>query len=191
MSGTAPASAFQAAASPARSLSVKDSATISAGVWPRSTGSARSSSDAEVVARRCIGQPARIVSMAPRSMPLRPITTSRLRRSSRGGPGAVVIMVDARADGLQQQPHRLAADLDEAFHAQHVFLLGRRLHAPRQLGRIADRRDLDDEDCRTRHARGRARRHDGSCGRRSRPRRQDRAQAGSTDRSCRWSTARS
>ncbi len=31
-------------------------------------------------------------------------------------------MVHARADGLEQKPHRLAADLDEAFHAQHVFL---------------------------------------------------------------------
>ena len=55
-----PTPAFQAAAMPARSLSVKDSATMSAGVWRRSTGSARSSSEAEVVVRMCMAHPAQM-----------------------------------------------------------------------------------------------------------------------------------
>src|SRR5918995_2692006 len=50
------ASAFQAAAKPARSLSVKDNATISAGVCRRSTGSTRSSSEADVVVRMCMAE---------------------------------------------------------------------------------------------------------------------------------------
>ena len=80
--GRAPASAFHAAASPAKSLSVKDSATISAGCCLRSIGSALSSSDAEVVARRCNSQPINIFSIADWFRPLSPITTSRERRSS-------------------------------------------------------------------------------------------------------------
>ena len=83
------ASACQAAASPARSLSVKDSATISAGVWPRSTGSARSSSEAEWWRGAGASVSRRVYARSPaRSSPLRPITTSRAaalaRRSRRG-----------------------------------------------------------------------------------------------------------
>src|SRR5262249_51943997 len=47
-------------------------------------------------------------------------------------PGAVVVVADAGADGLHEQPHRLAANLDEAFDAQHVLFLGRLAHTIRE-----------------------------------------------------------
>ena len=54
-------------------------------------------------------------------------------------------MVDARTDGLDQEPHRLAADFDETLYAQHVLLLGGGGDAPGEIVGIADRRDVDDE----------------------------------------------
>ena len=35
-------------------------------------------------------------------------------------PGAVEVMLEARADALHQQAHRLAGDFDEAFYAQDI-----------------------------------------------------------------------
>ncbi len=52
--GSASLPARHARASAPRSLSVKDATTISPGVWPRSTGSTRSSSVALVVVRMCM-----------------------------------------------------------------------------------------------------------------------------------------
>src|SRR5918994_777859 len=112
------ASAFHAAARAARSLSVKDSATMSAGVCRRSTGSTRSSSEADVVVRMCMAE-----LLSPQNLldgdavqPLQPDHHQPRAAVVVGGPGAVIIVVDARADGLDQEPHRLAADIDEAFY---------------------------------------------------------------------------
>ena len=74
---------------------------------------------------------ARIASL---SKPVSPITTRR-RRGARASDGhfAVELVLDARADALHQEPHRLARDLDEALHAQDVVRLGRLHHAVDQL----------------------------------------------------------
>ena len=130
-------SAAQAAARPARSLSANDSTATSPGVWPRSTGSTMLvEARAEVVARRCIAS-ARVsqqrASTPARSSPLRPMTTRRPWRASRGRPGAVVLVADARADRLHQKPHRLAGDGGETLHAQHVVAFGE----PRRRARRA------------------------------------------------------
>src|SRR4051812_31487990 len=149
--GKRAASAFHATARPARSLSVKDRAKISAGVCRRSTGSARSSSEAELVVSMCISPLGRLASAGEYSLDRRAVQPLEADDDEPraavvlGGPGAVIVMVDARADGLQQKPHRLAADFDETFDAQHVFLFGGGGDTLCQLVRIGDRRDVDDE----------------------------------------------
>ena len=70
--------------------------------------------------------------IAPRSKPFSPITTRRPRRVA-GGPRSIELVLDARADALHQQPHRLAGDVDEALHAQDVVRLGRAGEAVDQL----------------------------------------------------------
>jgi hypothetical protein len=71
-----------ATARPARSLSANERMTISPGGWRRSTGSTRSSMEAEVVASRCIVQPSSARVTPSRSSPFRPMTTSRPWRPS-------------------------------------------------------------------------------------------------------------
>ena len=58
---------------------------------------------------------------APRSTPFSPITTSRPAPRLAGAPRPVELAAEARADALHQQPHRLAGDVEEALHAQHVM----------------------------------------------------------------------
>ena len=60
-------------------------------------------------------------------------------------PGPVVIVADARADRLHQEPHRLAGDRREALHAQHVVGLGDAGDARGDGGGIADLRQRHDE----------------------------------------------
>ena len=60
-------------------------------------------------------------------------------------PGAVEMMVDARTDRLDEQPHRLALDIDESLHPQHVLGLGGFGHLAGEIGGLGDRRQLDDE----------------------------------------------
>ncbi len=52
--GSASGLALHAAASADKSLSLNESAMMSAGVWPRSTAASVSSSDVEGMASRCI-----------------------------------------------------------------------------------------------------------------------------------------
>src|SRR5690606_20363295 len=123
--GRAPSVAFQARESAARSLSEKESAIISAGCMARSTGSIRSSREAEDVARMCI--------VSGRQKPLhgRPVEPLQAdhdepcRLFFSGFPGAVVVVRDARTHRLYQQAHRLALDVGETLQAQDVFRLGR------------------------------------------------------------------
>ena len=76
--------------------------------------------------------------------PFSPITTSRVPRARRR-PRPVVVVGDPRPHRLHQEPHRLAADLGEALHAQHV----RRPRPPPRPAppapRSRHRRQLDDE----------------------------------------------
>ena len=65
----------------------------------------------------------------------------RLRRA----PGPVIIMADAGADRLHQQPHRLPLDRDEALDPQHVFALGKDRDARRERRRVLHLADGDDE----------------------------------------------
>ena len=55
-----------------------------------------------------------------------------------GAPGPIVLMGDARPDGLHQEAHRLAGHGREALHAQHVELLRQRADPRRQRARVRD-----------------------------------------------------
>ena len=89
-----------------------------------------------------------------RSRPFSPITTSRLRRASPGAPGPVELVAEARADALHEQAHRLARDLDEALHAQHVVRLGDRGEPARPARRGRSRPGCRRRSCRNRRGRG-------------------------------------
>ena len=138
----------QAAASAARSLSEKDSTTISAGDCAEVDGARPPPAVAISVASRCMDSACRF----RRLDGLRGRCPSR--RSPPGGPAArlarlprpVELVLDARADALHQQPHRLARDLDEALHAQDVVRRRRRRRGARSAPAASpSRRQVDDE----------------------------------------------
>ena len=83
--------------------------------------------------------------MAARSRPFWPITTRRLARALAFAPGPVELVREARADALDEQPHRLAVDGDEALDAQDVVGLGGGLQAIHERLGLGDDRQLDDE----------------------------------------------
>ena len=60
-------------------------------------------------------------------------------------PGAVVMMLEAGADALNEQAHGLARDLHEAFHAQHLMRRRDLRQMRDQTFRIDGRREIDDE----------------------------------------------
>ena len=66
---------------------------------------------------------------------------ARLVRS----PGTVEVVAEAGADALDEQPHRFAGDLHEAFHTQHRMGFRRRGQPAEQAGRIGRGRQFDDE----------------------------------------------
>src|SRR5690606_11428983 len=111
----------QAAAIPARSLSVKLATTMSAAPWPRSTGWAISSSVAEEVARMCMsGLESGLYGRAVDALFADDHKTARARLADT--PGAIEIVVHARAHGLDKQTHRPALDREETLHAQDVVV---------------------------------------------------------------------
>src|SRR5262245_49008669 len=137
--------AAQAAARPDRSLSAKDKMTMSPGDWRRSTASTRSSMDAEVDASRCIPSPQQrsryAVAIEPPQTDDDKLTLPLLR----GSPGMIVVMADARTDGLYEQAHRLASDRDKSLHAQNARIRGRSRNASREARRIGNLRQRQDE----------------------------------------------
>src|SRR5690606_7571796 len=133
-----------AAAMPARSLSVKDNASMSAGAWRRSMGSTRSSSVADDVARRCIlpRQCRRYLGAADALLADHHEAPAALLLWA---PGAVVVVIDARADGLDQKPHGLAGDRHETLYPQHLLGLGYGGDSGSQLGRVRRLGHVHDE----------------------------------------------
>ena len=64
--------------------------------------------------------PAMDRAIAARSSPFWPMTTRRPCRSSPGTPGTIELLLEACADTLDEQAHRLALDVGKALHAQDV-----------------------------------------------------------------------
>src|SRR6516225_10141672 len=63
----------------------------------------------------------------------------------RGGPGAIVVVTDARTDGLYEQAHRLASDSGKSLHAQDARIRRRGRNASREMRRIGNLRQRQDE----------------------------------------------
>src|ERR1700730_7824090 len=138
--GSAAFSIAQAAASPARSLSANDNTAISPGGWRRSTASTISSRVVDVVVSRCMTPLCSCI--APRAAGSENSGSYKRLYDGRaveafepndhepafawfvGLPAPVILMSHARADGLQQQPHRFAGDRGETLHAQHPRRVG-------------------------------------------------------------------
>ena len=62
-----------------------------------------------------------------------------------GRPSGVELLPEALPDALNEQPHRLSGDLDEALHPQHSELFRDGGEAREQAGRIGCRGNIDDE----------------------------------------------
>src|SRR6201997_5270266 len=63
----------------------------------------------------------------------------------RGGPGAIVVMADARTDGLYEQAHRLAGDSGKSLDAQNARIRSRSRNASREARGIGNLRQRQDE----------------------------------------------
>src|SRR5262249_51501780 len=63
----------------------------------------------------------------------------------RGGPGAIVMVADARTDGLYEQAHRLASDRGKSLHAQDARIRRRSRNASCEVRRIGNLRERQDE----------------------------------------------
>src|SRR5262249_48514504 len=142
--GRLSASRCQAKASADRSLSEKDSTTISAGDWPRSTATSASSSVASWVARTCISALNQRLDGGLVEALLADHDQPALARLARG-PAAVILVLEAAADTLHQQAHRLAGDIDEALHAKDIVRLGRLGQTVDHSLRRLECRQVDDE----------------------------------------------
>ena len=55
------------------------------------------------------------------------------------------MLPEALPDALNEQPHRLSGDLDEALHPQHIELFSDGGEAGEQAGRIGGRGNINDE----------------------------------------------
>ena len=60
-------------------------------------------------------------------------------------PSGVELLPESLPDALNEQPHRLSGDLDEALHPQHSELFSDGGEAREQAGRIGCRGDVNDE----------------------------------------------
>ena len=107
--------------------------------------------DVGLLERRKLGgqdvhdQPRISASIPALSRPFSPITTSRPRRASPAAQRRSILMLEACADALHQQAHRLAGDVDEALHAQDVVRRRRLGEAVDHGLRRVEGRQLDDE----------------------------------------------
>ena len=62
-----------------------------------------------------------------------------------GVPGAIKLMLKARPHALNEQPHRLAFDVREPFHAQDIVCARGEGDAVNDVGGALDRGNVDDE----------------------------------------------
>ena len=83
--------------------------------------------------------------IASASSPCSPITTRRPPSFLPGLPWPVELMLDARADTLNEKTHRLALHLGKAFDAQNIMLSRRLRYFRKEFLRRAKRRHIDDE----------------------------------------------
>ena len=60
-------------------------------------------------------------------------------------PGALIAGIDARANALEEQPHRLAIDGGKAFDAQHIVLNCNALGARREFTRRCEGGNFNDK----------------------------------------------
>ena len=108
--------------------------------------------------------------MAARSRPFSPMTTKPAAPILAQRPGPIELLAEALADALDQQAHRLARDLDEALHPQHVELFGnRRPDRVSRRGGIGCRRRYRRRNFRSRRDRAPLRRRGGRTRARDRP----------------------